>query len=251
MAFWPSWHCWPSRSEQGGQGGQGVQRPKRLELGRRRPRVGRTTTGRSRRPERGRVIERCPTCKSVLLWSGLRLVCGCVACPGDPQTRLDVVHRGAISTRGGGTGRRPCRPVGGLDPGEGFEATLHARPTCPILRAAFRGSQRWRDAARSLGHADQPDVRHEGDVKHYPPKKPRSPDGSWGRHWLPRGEQAKFRAALLELAGPNPACADCGRTGVKLQAHHVTRTSGRLLCQSCHNRETQENQFNGNPPPLP
>jgi len=36
------------------------------------------------------MTERCPTCKSVLLWSGLRLVCGRVGCPGDSQTTLDV-----------------------------------------------------------------------------------------------------------------------------------------------------------------
>jgi hypothetical protein len=56
---------------------------------------------------------------------------------------------------------------------------------------------------------------------------------------------------LLEQAGPNPVCADCGTRGKPLQAHHETRTTGRLLCQSCHNRETQANAFNGSPPPLP
>jgi hypothetical protein len=68
---------------------------------------------------------------------------------------------------------------------------------------------------------------------------------------LPRAEQARFRKALLEQAGPNPACADCGVRGKRLQAHHETQTTGRLLCQGCHNRRTQANQFNGNPPPLP
>jgi hypothetical protein len=64
---------------------------------------------------------------------------------------------------------------------------------------------------------------------------------------LNRADQAKFRAMLL--ARDPHVCAVCGRAGVPLQAHHITVTDGVLLCQGCHNRETQANQFNGDPPP--
>jgi hypothetical protein len=94
-----------------------------------------------------------------------------------------------------------------------------------------------------------PPPRAEGRrVRHYPARKPRAADGSWGRHWLPRGEQAKFRKALLEAEGPR--CWYCGATDKPLQAHHTSRHEGHMACQGCHNRETQANQLNGNPPPL-
>ena len=49
-------------------------------------------TGRKASPRlwRGRMTrERCPVCKSVLLWSGTRLVCCRVGCPGNPQLTID------------------------------------------------------------------------------------------------------------------------------------------------------------------
>ncbi len=85
-------------------------------------------------------------------------------------------------------------------------------------------------------------------MRHFPPRKPPNPDGSWGRHWLPRGEQAAFRKRLLDAEGKR--CWYCGATSKPLQAHHITRDAGHMACQSCHNRETQANQLNGNPPPI-
>ena len=88
-------------------------------------------------------------------------------------------------------------------------------------------------------------------VRQFPPRAPKdTSDGSWGRHWLGRSEQRRFRNALLQAAGPNPACALCHKTGIPLEAHHVTVDSGMLLCRSCHVKETQANQLNGYPPPL-
>jgi hypothetical protein len=54
---------------------------------------------------------------------------------------------------------------------------------------------------------------------------------------------------LLEREGHR--CWYCGTTNKPLQAHHETRTTGHMACQGCHNRETQANQLNGDPPPLP
>jgi predicted SprT family Zn-dependent metalloprotease len=70
-----------------------------------------------------------------------------------------------------------------------------------------------------------------------------------GRHGLPRAEQAKFRKALLAAEGHR--CFYCGATHKPVQAHHITRTAGHMVCQSCHNQLTEENQLRGNPPPLP
>jgi hypothetical protein len=84
-------------------------------------------------------------------------------------------------------------------------------------------------------------------MRRFPPVKPRNPDGSWGKHWLPRAQQAQFRKQLLDLEGHR--CFYCGATNKPLQAHHETRTTGHMACQSCHNRLTQANQFNGDPPP--
>jgi hypothetical protein len=85
--------------------------------------------------------------------------------------------------------------------------------------------------------------------RHYPPRAPKGEGTGWGRHWLSRNEQRKFREALLTVEGHR--CFYCGAMGVPVEAHHETVTTGHMACRPCHRRLTEENQLRGNPPPLP
>ena len=62
------------------------------------------------------------------------------------------------------------------------------------------------------------------------------PDGSWGSSLAPTRRASSLPQGAARAGRAEPGvCGYCGRRGVPLQAHHETRTTGRLACQRCHN----------------